>query len=208
MFNKKYIKFIAVAVGIVILTAYYQISNFANNIINQSNEVKTSNIEKVHYDNMIYFSQNSKLPLPFKNREIIITSLVNLNRIHPVLHIRRPHNGTDIVGKGKGCEILAIADGKIKSKAYQSGGAGNYIIIDHGDLFHIGQNITTSYFHMKDPSPFNVGDNVKAGDVIGNQGNTGIGTGEHLHLELRFNEAVRDIRPYLFGEELGIGYHR
>lgn len=208
MFNKKYIKFIAVAAGIVILTAYYQISNFANNITNQFNEVKTSNVEKVHYDNMIYFSQNSKLPLPFRNREVIITSLVNLNRIHPVLHIRRPHNGTDIVGKGKGCEILAIANGKIKAKAYQQGGAGNYIIIDHGDLFHTGQNITTSYFHMKDPSPFNVGDNVKAGDVIGNQGNTGIGTGEHLHLELRFNGAVRDIRPYLFGEELGIGYHR
>ena len=50
MFNKKYIKFIGVAVGIVILTAYYQISNFANNITNQSNEVKTSNVEKVQYD--------------------------------------------------------------------------------------------------------------------------------------------------------------
>ena len=105
-------------------------------------------------------------------------------------------------------EIAKKNNGIIKAKAYQQGGAGNYIIIDHGDLFHTGQDITTSYFHMRDPSHFNIGDNVKAGDVIGNQGNTGIGTGEHLHLELRFNGAVRDIRPYLFGEELGIGYHR
>ena len=57
MFNKKYIKFIAVGVGIVILTAYYQISNFANNITNQSNEIKTSNIEKVdHIIIMDYFT--------------------------------------------------------------------------------------------------------------------------------------------------------
>ena len=86
MFNKKYIKFIAVAAGIVILTAYYQISNFANNITNQSNEVKTSNIEKVHYDNMIYFSQNSKLPLPFRNREVIITSLQTVDKVYKIFY--------------------------------------------------------------------------------------------------------------------------
>jgi hypothetical protein len=74
--------------------------------------------------------------------------------------------------------IRAAKSGKVLSTLSpgQSGGYGNYTIIDHGN----GQR--TAYAHQ---SGFGVrpGQAVKAGQTIGHVGMTGNTTGPHLHFE-------------------------
>ena len=58
-------------------------------------------------------------------------------------------------------------------------GAGNYVIIDHGD----GES--SGYAHLQKGSiPFKKGDLVKVGDVIGKIGQTGASSEPHLHFAL------------------------
>lgn len=98
-----------------------------------------------------------------------------------------PHNGTDFAA-ADGTPIYAAADGVVSvAKSHYS--YGNYIQISHGTADD-GNRYDTLYAHM---SSFcvSVGQQVKAGDVIGYVGNTGqvsgSGGGYHLHLELRIN---------------------
>ena len=60
------------------------------------------------------------------------------------------------------------------------GGYGNFVLVDHGNGF------MTLYGHMTrvDVKP---GDKVTKGEVIGGMGSTGFSTGDHLHLEIRYN---------------------
>jgi murein DD-endopeptidase MepM/ murein hydrolase activator NlpD len=51
-------------------------------------------------------------------------------RLHP-MGIYKTHTGIDI-GAGYGTAILVAADGVVTTAAYDAGGYGNYIIIDHG----------------------------------------------------------------------------
>ena len=87
------------------------------------------------------------------------------------------HNGVDYVGDD-GTPILAYRDGEV---VYSSGdqGIGEGIIIKHDNGLY-------SYsWHLQEGSRrVQVGDTVKAGDVIGLQGSTGYVTGSHLHFGL------------------------
>lgn len=87
------------------------------------------------------------------------------------------HNGVDYVGED-GTPILAYRDGEV---VYSSGdpGIGEGIIIKHDNGLY-------SYsWHLQEGSRrVQVGDTVKAGDVIGLQGSTGYVTGSHLHFGL------------------------
>ncbi|SFH31408.1 Peptidase family M23 [Desulfotomaculum arcticum] len=97
-------------------------------------------------------------------------------RLHPVLGIYKTHNGIDI-GAGYGTAILAAADGVVTTAAYDAGGYGNYLIIDHGN------GNMTLYAHMSQMSA-GVGQTVKQGQTIGLVGSTGLSTGPHLHFEV------------------------
>ncbi len=97
-------------------------------------------------------------------------------RLHPILGIYKTHTGIDI-GAGYGTAILAAADGVVTTAAYDAGGYGNYIIIDHGN----GNN--TLYAHMSQMSAA-VGQTVTQGQTIGFVGSTGLSTGPHLHFEV------------------------
>lgn len=91
------------------------------------------------------------------------------------------HNGID--GRAViGIPVYAVADGTVKVAKDNPTGYGLYIAIDHGCF-------GTLYAHL---SKFNVavGQWVKAGDIIGYSGNTGLSTGPHLHFEIRFCEYV------------------
>ncbi len=89
--------------------------------------------------------------------------------------IVRPHNGLDLRAR-VGEPILAMADGRVVC-AMRMHMEGNFTIIDHGN------QVFTGYMHQ---SRFNVreGDYVRAGQKIGEAGNTGASTGPHLHIAL------------------------
>lgn len=100
------------------------------------------------------------------------------------------HAGLDIASH-YGDEVRATADGEIAEVGRRTG-YGRLIVIDHGF------GVTTWYGHL---SGFNVqpGMHVKAGDVIGYEGDSGRSTGPHLHYEVRiYNTPVNPWR-YLRG---------
>ncbi|MCL1807751.1 MAG: peptidoglycan DD-metalloendopeptidase family protein [Oscillospiraceae bacterium] len=115
------------------------------------------------------------------------------DRIHPVYKVKRKHTGIDIPAP-KGTNIVAANAGEIIIRKKASG-YGNYIVIDHGG----GQ--ASLYAHMNAfNSKYTVGSNVKAGDVIGYVGTTGVSTGNHLHFEISINGEHVDPEPYLKGK--------
>lgn len=100
----------------------------------------------------------------------------------------RYHGGADI-GASKGTRVFSASDGKVIGKRvitdHQSstGSYGRYLVITDGarDFY---------YAHMSAyATGLDVGDTVKAGQLIGAVGNTGhtlpIGSGYHLHFEVR-----------------------
>lgn len=98
------------------------------------------------------------------------------------------HAGLDFRGP-LGAPIYAAAKGTV---SYVGGkqGYGNTVEIDHGN------GLMTRYAHM---SGFRaqVGQVVRAGDVIGLIGNTGRSTGPHLHFEVRIHDRAVNPRPFL-----------
>ena len=103
-----------------------------------------------------------------------------------------PHHGTDFAAAG-GTPIHAAADGVV-SVAASHFSYGNYVQVSHGTADN-GSRYDTLYAHMSSYC-VSVGQQVKAGDVIGYVGNTGqvsgSGGGYHLHLELRVDGARTD----------------
>jgi murein DD-endopeptidase MepM/ murein hydrolase activator NlpD len=96
------------------------------------------------------------------------------------------HAGLDIASR-YGDPVKATADGEIE-EVDQRAGYGRLVVIDHGF------GVTTWYGHL---SGFNVqsGMHVKAGDVIGYEGNSGRATGPHVHYEVRiYNTPVNPWR--------------
>ncbi len=73
--------------------------------------------------------------------------------------------------------------------------AGNYVTIDHGNGY------TTKYFHLALGSVcVAVGEQVKAGQKIGDMGSTGYSTGAHLHFQVEKNGVPVDPYPILVEE--------
>ena len=109
--------------------------------------------------------------------------------ISDVFISNRNHKGLDIAAP-EGREIYAAADGKVITAGWNSGGYGNYVIIDHGDGF------ITLYAHMSKVLAVS-GTEVKCGEVIGRIGSTGDSTGPHCHFEVRENNICKNPADYL-----------
>ena len=102
-------------------------------------------------------------------------------RVHPVYGTWKFHSGVDLAGP-QGTPIVATRDGTVTmAKTGYNGGNGNYVTINHGDGF------SSSYLHMLENLQVSVGQKVKAGQVIGYMGSTGISTGPHLHFTIYYN---------------------
>ena len=109
-------------------------------------------------------------------------------RLHPILGVYKTHTGIDI-GAGYGTAVLAAADGVVSTTAYDAGGYGNYVIIDHGN------GNKTLYAHMSQLN-VGVGRRVRQGQSIGLVGSTGMSTGPHLHFEVYIGDTRID--PLLY----------
>ena len=109
-----------------------------------------------------------------------ITSLFGMRR-HPILGYVRMHAGVDF-GAQYGSPIYAVADGVV-SFAGRHGGHGNYVRLEHGG------GTGTGYGHMSRIAVF-PGMRVRAGQVIGYVGSTGLSTGPHLHFEAYQNNRI------------------
>ena len=96
--------------------------------------------------------------------------------VHPVLGTSRPHNGQDF-DVPYGTEVYATGDGSVIESGWNSGGFGNWIVIDHG------YGLQTVYGHLSDIKVVS-GQNVKRGDLIGISGSSGLSSGPHLHYQV------------------------
>ncbi len=106
-----------------------------------------------------------------------ITSAFGM-RLHPILGYYRMHSGIDMAC-AQGTPIYATRAGTVTAAAYQAGGAGNYVSINHGDGF------ASIYMHMTH-YVVSAGQTVSAGQLIGYVGSTGLSTGPHLHFGISY----------------------
>lgn len=99
------------------------------------------------------------------------------------------HYGIDIAIQGadkSGHKIRSATQGKVVTSTLCSCGLGNYI-----EIIDPRNNFRYTYAHLKSRT-VGVNDVIEAGDEIGIMGNTGIGSGVHLHFEIKPNEALID----------------
>ena len=122
-------------------------------------------------------------------------------RFHPVLGYSRMHKGIDY-GAPMGSPIVAATDGVVNFAGWH-GGHGNYVQI------RTAGNLGTGYAHMS-RIVARAGQHVRAGQLIGYVGSTGLSTGPHLHFEVFQNNvavnpgSVKFIQAaQLAGAELG-----
>lgn len=108
-------------------------------------------------------------------------------RNHPILKTVRIHKGVDWAAP-IGTPITAAFDGTV-AFAGDGGDYGNLVKLAHANGFE------TYYAHMDALAEgIAAGGTVRAGDLVGYLGSTGLSTGPHLHFELRQNgEAVDPI---------------
>jgi len=109
-------------------------------------------------------------------------------RVHPVTKTVKTHSGVDI-GASHGTDIYAAASGTVLISGWNSGGYGNYVVIDHGG------GVTTLYAHCSSLL-VSSGQKVSQGQVIAKVGSTGMSTGPHLHFEVLKNGAHTNPMAY------------
>lgn len=90
----------------------------------------------------------------------------------------RWHYGTDI-RLNIGDSVRTVFDGIVRIKKFDPSGYGYYILVRHKN------GLETLYGHLS-KQMVEVGDELKAGEVIGLGGNTGRSSGPHLHFEFRY----------------------
>lgn len=119
-------------------------------------------------------AQRTGLLMPVVGR---VTSNFGARR-HPILGYTRMHAGVDFAAP-TGTPIYAVGDAVVSYSGWR-GGNGNYVRLEHGGGFGTG------YSHMSRIAVAS-GMRVRAGQVIGYVGSTGLSTGPHLHYELYRN---------------------
>lgn len=104
------------------------------------------------------------------------------------------HTGLDIASH-YGDDIRAAGDGVVIFAGVR-GGYGRVIIIDHGF------GVTSWYAHLSGYA-VQVGTQVKRGDVIGYEGDSGRATGPHLHFEVRIHNTP--VNPWRYLRKVDTG---
>ena len=120
-----------------------------------------------------------------------LSSAFSSMRVHPILHMARPHEGID-VSAPMGSPIEAPAAGVVTDAGWETG-YGNTITIDHGF------GIVTKFAHAS-KLLVKTGQRVSRGQRIALVGNSGLSTGPHLHYEVHVNGRPVDPLKYVLPE--------
>ena len=122
-----------------------------------------------------------RAPLEFS----YISSHFNPNRMHPVLHTIRAHNGVDYTAP-RGSPVRATGSGSVEFVGVRNG-CGKEIVLKHTNDY------STRYCHLnKFESKVKKGRKIQQGQVIGYVGSTGLATGPHLHYEFKIGNKHTD----------------
>ena len=106
----------------------------------------------------------------------------------------RTHDGIDIQAP-EGTQVLAAEAGTVQS-VYEDNLMGTVVVIDHGD------GVQTLYASLEADPAVEAGDEVTAGQVIGQVGSTAVAEadrGAHLHFSVTQNGEPTDPEAYLKG---------
>jgi murein DD-endopeptidase MepM/ murein hydrolase activator NlpD len=115
-----------------------------------------------------------------------ISSRFNPRRMHPVLHVIKPHNGVDFAASS-GTPVYAAASGTVEV-AGNGGACGNMV-----KILHPSSGLVTAYCHLSRFAPgIHAGDHVEGRQLIGFVGQTGRATGPHLHFAVKRGNAFVD----------------
>ncbi len=110
-------------------------------------------------------------------------------RTNPISGKSEVHAGLDLKATYN-TDIVAAEAGTVTYAAYNNGGYGYMVMIDHGG------GMTTLYAHNA-RLVVSKGQTVQRGQVIAKAGSTGYSTGVHCHFEVRINGSHTNPVPYL-----------
>jgi murein DD-endopeptidase MepM/ murein hydrolase activator NlpD len=165
-----------------------------------------SELAKLEREVKLELKSYNELTKTFKNKQDSLRHLPALKpvlhgeissrfgiRRHPILKVRRHHDGLDLSAK-PGTPVYATGDGQVRY-ARKFGGLGLTIMVDHLYGFE------SRYGHL-DKIVVRPGQRVKRGDKIGEVGNTGISTAPHLHYEVRYKNKPLNPRDFYFDDSI------
>lgn len=112
-------------------------------------------------------------------------------RYHPILKVRKMHDGIDII-TDRGTPVYAPGNGTVVFVGYR-GGYGLAVEINHG----FGYN--TLYAHLS-KTLVKEGQKVERGSLIAKTGNSGLSSGPHLHYEVHHNGIKQDPERFFFDD--------
>jgi murein DD-endopeptidase MepM/ murein hydrolase activator NlpD len=98
----------------------------------------------------------------------------------------RMHKGVDISGPA-GTDLFAYYGGRVEGERANTTSSGYSVVIEHGFDFEnafYSTGVFSQFMHLKSDSPLKPGDMVTGTTKIGDMGNSGLGTGTHLHYQL------------------------
>ena len=139
-------------------------------------------------DRDLKFLESIEFVSPFED----ITQGVKVSREYQMIGQPESHPALDLVVKSENKKLVAIADATVTQTGFHNE-FGNFVVMrltpsPDFEVLHGDEPSADSYYvlyaHLKSKSLVKEGQNVAAGDSIGEMGNTGASRGAHLHLEL------------------------
>ncbi len=124
------------------------------------------------------------------------TSGFSYSRLHPILNVRRPHKGIDIVAK-RGTPVVAAAKGTVAFAGDTHGEYGWMVEIDHGN------GMSTRYAHLAKGSVLvEPGQLVERWQKLAEVGSTGMVTAPSTHYEVLVRGRPVDPDKFVIGDVL------
>lgn len=124
------------------------------------------------------------------------SSSFSRNRMHPILNVRRPHKGIDIVAR-RGTPVVAAAKGTVRYAGNTGGDYGYLVDIDHGD------GVVTRYAHLaKGSVVVRRGQTVDRWQKVAEVGMTGLVTSPSIHYEVVVNGRAQDPDQFVLSDVL------